>query len=89
VFKHWPVNLIEDVAPNMDSLLWVHAKNVRIECRVVNPTESETVRNFGQASLISIGKDMRGVQQLPMTQRAYAASALVRADNKFAKAPLV
>jgi hypothetical protein len=81
--------LFEHITTNMDLMIGVHAEDVRIERCVVNSTEGQSVRNLGKAPLLPIGKNVRGVQELPMTKGAHAATTFISSHNKLAESSLV
>jgi hypothetical protein len=79
----------EHVIADVNSVVRINAEYVGIERRVVDAAQGQAVGNLGEAALLPIGNDMRGVEQLPMAESADTATAIVRAYNQLTESSLV
>jgi len=66
--EHRTVDLFQNVAPDFDDVVGSHAEDARVEGRVVQLAEGESVGNDRLAARVSIGKDVRGFEELTVTQ---------------------
>jgi hypothetical protein len=60
--KHWTVNLSEDVLTHLDNEVRSDPKHLSIECRVMQRTQSQPIRNHRLAARVAIWQDVRCVQ---------------------------
>src|SRR5690606_24849467 len=89
VAEHWPIHLREYVGAQVDAVVGVDAKDVLVVRRVVNPAECEPVRNLGQATLVTILQDMRGIQQRWLAKPTHRALVRIRIEYKVSEPTLM
>jgi len=89
VLKHRPVVLVQDVLPQMNAVLRIHTQDADVICAVVDPAESEAVRDFRSASLIPVRENVSCVQQRGVPQLAHGTATAIGAENEIPEPLLV
>ena len=69
--------------------LWVDAKQVAVERKVMDRAEGESVDNGGDALRLAVGHDVRRLHELALAERADRAPVLVGAHDVELEALLV
>ena len=69
----------------MDESVRVHADNIRVICGMVDLAETKTVGYLWQSLRMSIGKDVRGIQQWNVSKAADRALLPVGCQNEATK----
>jgi len=89
VLKHWTITLVEHVLSNLDDQVGADTENVVIKRGVMEFTQSESVTDPGLSPRMSIGKDMRGIEELLMPQTANRAALSIRLNHSHSEALLM
>jgi len=77
VTKHWAIDLIEQIVPDLDGVIRADAEDVRVVSRVVNLAERQPIRDDRQTLLFRIRNDVSSVQQRAVVQHAHCASVRI------------
>jgi hypothetical protein len=81
VLEHWPVDLLQDVEPDVDFQVGRHAEDVPVECRVVQRAQRESVRHDRPPARMPVGQDMGRIEELLVSEPADRASLAVRLQD--------
>ena len=61
MLQHWPVDFVQNVTLNLDSVIGRYPKDIRIEGGMVNLAERKSIRNNGFATYFSVADDVRSI----------------------------
>lgn len=62
VLEHRSIDLLEQIVPNLDHIIWPDTKDLGVVRRVVNLAQRQSVPNRCDAAFMPIRDDMRSVQ---------------------------
>ena len=79
--QHRPINLRQNVVANFDHQIGPNAKNVAVECGVMQLAHRKPVRNDRFSHRVAVRKDVGCIQQLCMPQAAYGAAFAICAKD--------
>src|SRR5947208_1013687 len=85
MLEHRPVLLMKDVHPDMDPNVRIDADYVRVVRRMVDRTEAEAVGDERLTLGMPIGEDVRGIEQLHVSEPADAALLLIGEEHHVAE----
>ena len=89
VLKGGAIDFHKNVGADLDDVVRSDRQEEPIKGRVVQPTQSNSVRDNRFALRLRIRHDVGRVQQLNVPQTAKSALILVRAENALAECPLM
>jgi hypothetical protein len=81
--------LEEHVGPDMNLVVGADAEDVHVVRRVVDLAESESVRNLGESALVTVLKNVRGVEEVIMSEPADRAARAVRMNDELSESVLM
>lgn len=87
--QHGSVNLLKEVPIDVDLITGRDAEHVHIERSVVDLAESKPVGHRWKSVLVSVGSDVRRVEQLTVAKAADGAASVVGRDHPSSKLGLV
>jgi hypothetical protein len=87
--QHGTIRFLKHIPADLDHVVRPDAENMRVERGVVQLAERKTVRNDRLASRVTVRQDVRGLEQLAMSQTADAAAQPIGVKNTFAERRLV
>src|SRR5438105_1202497 len=87
--QHGSVVLLQHVAPNVHTVVWIYAEDVAIERTVVHPAQGQAIRHLRSATLILVGQDMSGIEQFSVRKPTNGTTFAVRRDDKLSEPELV
>ena len=87
--EHGTVALLENLSADMHRVVRAYPQDVAVIGGMVNLAEGETVLHDRGASIIGVGNDVGGIQELGVPQPTDRASAVVRGDDDVPKGALV
>ena len=89
VGEHRAVVFLKDVAAHLDRVVGSNAKEEAVERRMVQLAESDAVLDDGLPARLSVGDDVRGVQEFVVPQPAQRALLPIRFEHSLPEAALV
>ena len=89
VHQHGTISFLEDVASNLDDAIGADSEEVTIERRMVELAQCEPVRHERLTQRISVGDDVRCVEQLVVVEAAQGTGLTVRMENADSERALV
>lgn len=89
VDEHWPINLLQDILPNLDHVVRCDAHDVRVKSRVMQFAEGNAVGDYSVAGRVRITDDVRSVEELIALQSTDGAVALIGIQYALAELSLV
>jgi len=78
VAEHGAIDFLENVPADLNGVVGPDAQNVQVERRVMQLAQRKPVRNNRITAGMSVGQDVRRVEQLDVTQVANRALALAQ-----------
>jgi hypothetical protein len=79
--QHRPVDLAQQPAGDVDDTRGVDAEQVAVEGEVVDRAQRDAVDDRGDAFLLDVGDDVRGLDEFALAQRADRAAMAVGAHD--------
>jgi hypothetical protein len=89
VQEHRAVDLLEDVRTDLQDQVGTDSDDVRVERRVVELAQRQTIGHDRLAQRVPIGQNVGRVKQLRMVQPAHGACLPVRTQHAYAEVCLV
>ena len=90
ISQHWTVALREDIRSDFCDVVGANPENVRVECRVMNLAECQSIRHdWLAADFGAIWDDMGSIEQLHMAQLADSARCSVSTQDDLPEARLM
>ena len=80
--QHGPVGLFEHVATHFDLVVWPDRHQVRIEGRMMQRAESDTVGDGRRTERFTVANDVGGLQELIVPETTDGAVTLIRLEHR-------
>jgi hypothetical protein len=87
--EHRPVDLVQDIQPNLDQTIGAHPEDVAVERGMMELAQGQPVRDLRVSSRIAIGHDVSGLQHFVLAQATNRAMLLIGNEHPLAKRLLV
>lgn len=89
ILQHGTIDFCEDILSHVYRVVWINTNDAMIEGGMMNLAQGKPIGHLRNPCIICIGNDVRGIEQLPVSQVAHGAPLTICMDDHLPESALV